>query len=433
LKTGKKKRYNHFWISPKIQKEGYTMQELYLNDRDLPRRMEEWQRISWQLIEAESVNFKQWMANRFIEQKFTESIGARRYERTKKREGYRDGHYPRYLQLKSCRVKLRIPRSTGKKWLNPLVQKFRRRSEEFEQMVYDGFIYGMSCRDSRKNWQHYFGEDVISGQGVSDIFRKLSREVKRWHERPIVGKYRYLFWDGKFVRIRGVRKRKKVVLKVMGIRFDGTCELLDFRVARSESYLAWSELAQSLQNRGLDCQDTELFVHDGADGLIETLTLLWPDVERQQCKVHHMRNLGKRVKRKNKGKILKDAAKIYKAKSLEQAESRANKFESKWKDKEGEGVRIFMKDIGPTLTFYKFGWDKGFTKEDRQALWRVISNTNILERNIEEDVRRIKTMRSFRNDESCDRVFYAIAKESNENPWRLPVLAQKPISARILT
>jgi transposase-like protein len=219
----------------------------------------------------------------------------------------------------------------------------------------------------------------------------------------------------------------------MGIRHDVTCELLDFRVSRSESYLGWSELAQSLQNRGLDCADTELFIHDGADGLIETLTLIWPDVNRQQCKVHHMRNLGKRVKRKNKGKILKDAAKIYKARSLEQAELRAKKFEMAWKRREPEGIRIFMKGIEPTLTFYKFGWDKGFKTVDRQALWKVISNTNILERNIEEDVRRIKPMRSLRNDDSCDRIFYAIAKEFNANPWRLPVLAQKPISARILT
>jgi putative transposase len=409
------------------------VKELYLNGKDLPSRLEELGRMSWELIEAESVNFKQWMANAFIEQKFSEGIGAGKYERTLTRKGYRDGHYRRYLQLASCRLELRIPRADGVRWANPLIERFRRKSAEFERAVYNGFLYGMSCRNSRKYWREYFGKDVLSGQGVSDVFRKFSREVDQWHRRPITGKYRYILWDGKYVKVRGSRKRKKVVLKVMGIQFDGTCEILDFRVARSESYIAWSELAQSLQNRGLDCQGTELFIHDGADGLIETLTLLWPDVARQQCKVHHMRNLGKRVKRKNKGRILKDAAKIYKAKSLEHAEGRANKFELKWKDKEPHGVKVFMKGLGPTLTFYKFGWDKEFSREKRQALWRVISNTNILERNIEEDVRRIKPMRSFRNDDSCDRIFYATAKEFNKNPWRVPALAPKPMSARVLT
>ena len=409
------------------------MKQLYLNEKDLPSRLEELGRISWQLIEAESINFKQWLANTLIEEKFSEGVGAKKYERALTRKGYRDGHYQRYLQLANSRLELTIPRAQGVSWVNPLIDRFKRKSEEFERAVYNGFLYGMSCRNSRKYWHGFFGKDVISGQGVSDIFRKFSQEVEQWHKRPITKRYRYIYWDGKFVRIRGASRKKKVVLKVMGIRQDGTCELLDFRVARSESYLAWSELAQSLQNRGLDCTGTELFIHDGADGLIETLTLLWPDVKKQQCKVHHMRNLGKRVKRKNKGKILKEAAKIYTANSFEQAEARANKFELNWKHKESEGVRIFMKGLYPTLTFYKFGWDKDFTKKDRQTLWRTISNTNILERNIEEDVRRIKPMRSFRNDDSCDRIFYAIANEFNKNPWRLPVLSQKPMSARILT
>ena len=409
------------------------MMGLYLNERDLPSRMEELGRMSWDLIEAESINFQEWFANRYIEQKFSEGIGAGKYERTVARKGYRDGHYKRYIQLAKSRLLITIPRVSGMAWVNPLIDRFKRKSEEFERAVYNGFLYGMSCRNSRKNWLSFFGKDVISGQGVSDIFRRLASEVTGWHKREITEKYRYIYWDGKYVAVRGSMDRKKVVLKVMGIRFDGRCELLDFRIARSESSLAWLELARSLQNRGLECAETELFINDGAEGLIETLIFLWPDVKRQQCKVHHMRNLGKRVKRKNKGHILKDAAKIYRAKSLEQAEQRAQSFEMKWKYKEPEGIRIFMKGIDPTLTFYKFGWDKGFTKADREALWKVISNTNILERNIEEDVRRIKPMRSFNNDKSCDRVFYAIAKEFNANPWRLPVLSPKPMSARILT
>lgn len=401
------------------------MKQLYFNVEDLKRRIEGWNEQYIDMIEGECVNLREVMANLLIEQKFSEGIGAKTYERTENRCGYRDGHYARHLQLHSCRVQLSIPRSNKKiEWLNPLVKRFRRNSEEFEQMVYDGFVYGMSCRDSVKYLEKVFGGNVLSSQGVSDVFQRFSSEVEKWHRRAITEKYRFIYWDGKFVPVRGAMKQKKVVLKVLGIRFDGTCEILDFRVSRSESYINWSALAQSLQNRGLDCGDTELFIHDGAGGLIETLTLLWPDVKRQKCKVHHMRNLGKRVKRKNKGKILKDAAKIYTAKSIEQAEVKAQAFEKKWKNKEPKGVKVFMKGLEGTLSYYQCGHEKGMTKETRQELWKVISNTNILERNIEEDVRRIRQMRCFRNDESCDRIFYAIAKEFNEHPWRLPIIAQ---------
>jgi len=413
------------------------MKELYFTEKDLASRYEELCSMSWRLIEEESVDFKKWMAERYIEQKFAESLGAEKYERTEGRKGDRGGHYLRNLQLKTCRLKrLMIPRSTGHKWQNPLIEKFQRKSYEFESMVYYGFLYGHSCKDARKYLKEFHGEDVLSEQGVSDIFKKFSKEVDSWHKREISGKYRFIFWDGKYVKVRGSTKKKKAVLKVMGIRFDGRCEIIDFRVARSEAHLHWSGLAQSLYNRGLRCEETELFIIDGASGLEETLNLIWPDIKRQNCKVHHIRNLAKRSKRINKGKISKEAAKIYKARTKEQAELRAVKFEAKWKIKEPKAVRIFMKGLEPTLTFYDFGWDKEYTKEDRQALWQVISNTNYLERNIEEDVRRIKPMRCFRNNDSCDRVFYAKALEFNKNPWRFDLLAQKSQkrkSAEILT
>lgn len=412
------------------------MKQLYFNEKDLASRVKEWKGMSWQMIEAESINFKRWMAENIIEEKFSEAIGAQWYERTAKRKAYRDGYYPRNIQLRSCRIRLKIPRAEGMRWVKPLLNKFQRKSDEFEDMVYNGFLYGMSCKDSRKYFNKVFGEDVISEQGVSNIFKRYSKEVTNWHKRTIKERYRYIYWDGKYVSVRGSMKKKKVVLKVKGIKFDGRCEIIDFRVARSESYLAWVELAQSLYDRGLDCRETELFIHDGSDGLIEALTLIWPDAARQQCKLHHLMNLAKSVKKTNRRKIIREASKIYKSNSLEHAEVRAIRFENKWKDKEKEGVRIFMKGLEPTLTFYKFGWDKRYTKEDRQQLWNTISNTNILERQIEEDVRRIKPMRSFRNDDSCDRIFYAIAEEFNKNPWRIPILAemqQNQMSAQILT
>ncbi|MBD3271007.1 MAG: IS256 family transposase [Elusimicrobia bacterium] len=410
------------------------MRSVYFNEKDLASRMKEWRQISWQLIEAESVNFKKWMAENIIEKKFSEALGAESYERCEGDRPYRNGHYTRSLQLQTCRLTdIKIPRAEGFQWDNPLIEKFQRKSTEFEKMVYDGFVLGLSSRDMRRYLENFFQEDVLSQQGVSDICDKFTREKEAWHRRPITQKYRYIYWDGKWVKVKGARKHKKVVLKVMGISEDGACELLDFRVASSESALFWSEIAQSLYDRGLICADTELFIHDGAGGLIETLVLLWPDVKKQMCKVHHLRNLSKRIKKSVRRPMMKEAGRIYKAKSLEEAEARAQRFEKRWGMCEPNAVRIFMKGIESTLTFYRLGWDEDITKEERQDLWASISSTNILERLIEEDVRRIRSMRCFRNNDSCDRIFYALAKKFNENPWRLPGFVPKRKSAEILT
>lgn len=410
------------------------MRTVYFNEKDQASRMQEWKRMSWQLIEEESVNFKKWMAENMIEQKFSEALGAESYERCGTKRPYRNGHYSRSIQLHTCRIaKLKIPRAEGFQWQNPLIEKFQRKSREFEKMVYDGFVLGLSGRKMRLYLENFFDEDVLSQQGVSDIYQKFTARKDAWHRRPITGTYRFIIWDGKWVKVKGARKHKKVVLKVMGVTEEGMCELLDFRVASSENYLAWSGVGQSLYNRGLSCEGTELFIHDGARGLIEMLTLLWPDVKKQVCKVHHLRNLSKRVKRSVRKPVLREASRIYTARSLEQAEARAQRFEQRWSKCEPNAVRVFMKGIEPTLTFYRFGWDKDISKEERQNLWKSISSTNILERFIQEDVRRIRTMRCFRNNESCDRTFYALAEQFNKNPWRLPGFVPKRKSAEILT
>jgi putative transposase len=410
------------------------VKELYFDVKDYASRMSEFRKISVLLIEEEGVRFQKWLAEHILERKFTEWIGAERYERCEEERAWRGGHYSRSIQLKTCRLKdVRIPRAEGIRWENPIIGRFQRKSEEFEEMVYEGFVLGLSDRKMREYLQGIFGEDVISAQGVSDIYRKFTRKVGQWHKRPITKKYKYIIWDGKWVKIRGACKRKKVVLKVLGITEDGYCNIIDFRVASSESYLHWSALAQSLYDRGLRCEGTELFIHDGAGGLIETLILLWPDIERQQCKVHHMRNLAKRVKKSVRKPMMREASRIYKAASLEQAEARARRFGERWGKCEPNAVRIFISGIEPTLTYYKFGWDKDISKEQRAALWQSISSTNILERNIQEDVRRIISMRCFTNDDCCDRTFYAIADRFNKNPWRLPGFVPNRKSAEILT
>lgn len=410
------------------------MKEVYFSEKDFASRISEWERLSWTMIEAEGVNFKKWLAERIMEQKFSEWVGAERYERVEGDRVWRGGHYPRTIQLKSCILKgIRIPRAKGVKWVNPLISRFERKSEGFEAMVHDGFVLGLSGRRMCEYMQNIFGEDVISAQGVSDIYRKFTHKVEQWHKRRIVKRYKYIFFDGKWVRIRGARKHKKVVLKILGVTEEGVCEIIDFRVASSESYLHWSELTQSVYDRGLRCDGTELFIHDGAGGLIEALTLMWPDIARQQCKVHHMRNLAKRVKKSVRKPLLREASRIYRATSLEQAEARARKFEERWKVCEPNGIRVFMKRLEPTLTFYKLGWNKETSKTQRLALWKSISSTNILERNIEEDVRRIVSMRCFTNNDSCDRTFFALAERFNRNPWRLPGFVPKRKSAEILT
>ncbi|BDG34069.1 hypothetical protein PthBH41_37810 (plasmid) [Parageobacillus thermoglucosidasius] len=49
--------------------------------------------------------------NQILEAQAEEQLGARRYERTEERRGYRNGSYPRQLTTRVGRLTLRVPRT----------------------------------------------------------------------------------------------------------------------------------------------------------------------------------------------------------------------------------------------------------------------------------------------------------------------------------
>jgi len=410
------------------------MRTLYFTEKDLASRLKEWRCRSWQMIEQDALGFKKMLIEKSLEVEFAEAIGAHTYQRTGNRKGYRNGHYFRDFQTKKERIRgIRIPKGIVGGYRFRLWDRFQRYGKEFCEAVCQGFLLGLSDRGSREYLKKFYGEDVLSQQKVSQIFQELSHDLERWQQRPIDDDYQYLFLDGKVVRVRGVGKRKKVVLLAMGIKPDGTKEILGFMLARSESAMAWGQLLNGLRERGLKGSHLKLIIHDGAPGILESLTWVWPRVLSQTCAVHHLRNLAKRVNRSTRKKLLIEASRIYEAPHLEAAQARAQRFEKRWKYCEPQAVRTFIKNLDPTLNFYRLAWEKGRSKESRMELWRSLKSTNVLERYIEEIERRIRPMRCFRNEPSCERAIFGIIQIQDLKKRRLLSLCHLSMSEEVLT
>jgi transposase-like protein len=409
------------------------MRTLYFNEKDLAIRQKEWRALVWREIEEEAIDFKRRMIEESLKVELSEAIGARSYERSEGRKSYRHGYYVRDFQTAKERLRgIRVPRADGGGIEFKLWGRFQRRREDFDEAVFYGFLLGMSGRDGREFFGRLYGEDVISQQGISNIFRKMTLDVQEWHRSPLDDDWIYLYADGLRVPVRKVWKKKKVILAVMGVKRDGTRQLIDFELASSESAPNWSRVCERLRDRGLRGRNLKLIIHDGADGLIEALGCIWGVALSQTCAVHHLRNLAKRVRKIHRRKLLREAARIYKAPHAEAARTRARTFWKNWIHKEPKGVRIFMKGLEATLNFYKLGWEKNRSREERIALWKSLMSTNPLERYFEEIRRRIRPMRAFRNDSSCERIFYALIEHDNQQNVKIPHLALKEIKIESL-
>ena len=379
-----------------------SIRYLYLNDKDLDLREREWRNMFFTELEEDHLKRAKERIEAILEEDFQEAIGAERYERTPRRRGYRGGYRYRDLMIWGGNVrKIKVPKGE-KGYRFWLLEPHKRRIEKLSNAMYRAFIYGMSDRKVSEYFKGLYGEGVLTAQGVSYLYKKMSEDVEAWHRRETGDNYKYIYLDAMVQSVRGAIRRQRTILVAYGVRYDGKKEVIDYRVETGESASAWSRFLQSLYERGLKGKMLQLIIHDGCGGLIDALRWLWPDVKTQLCYIHRMRNLSKRLKNRHiRSKIMREVSRIYRAESRQEAYWRIRALESKWSYWEPNAIRLFLKNIENSLTYFDF------PRED----WDMLKSTNPLERQLEELRRRMIPMRCFSNPVSCDRIVYGLVQE----------------------
>lgn len=190
-------------------------------------------------------------------------------------------------------------------------------------------------------------------------------------------------------RQRRVKARRHVpVMLALGVWPEtGRSAILDFEIGDGpgEDRASWLRLLNRLEARGLrpEC-GLQLFVHDGCAALIAALEELFPDVPRQRCVFHKLRNLLRAIvppaqaspeeRRTYVRGVLRQAARIWQAPTYEEALRRYQRFRQRWRDEQPDLVATLERDFTDTLTFYHV-WN-------RNRLWALsyLRTTSRLER-----------------------------------------------------
>jgi len=381
-----------------------NIQYLWFDSKDEEERQKEFRRMYYRQIEEDNLDRIKKEFERNLELEFKEALGADRYGREPNRKGYRGGYRYRDLHMWCGRIKkIRVPKGE-KGYKYKLLEPYSRRDERMTEAIYRAYVYGMSDRKVSKYFKELYREEVISAQGVSDIYKRLTKNVDKWHKRKIQDEYRYIYLDGMVQGIKEAVRKQKTVLVAYGIKATGKKEVIDYAIEMGESAAAWSRFLQDLYDRGLVGANLELVIHDGCPGLIEALSWVWPKVKRQICSVHRLRNLNKRLKDSNARKMMmKQASKIYRSRSRREAISRAQAFKRRWSVCEPKAVMLFIKGIEETFTYFDFD----------EKSWSLLKSTNPIERYLEEWRRRLRTMRCLNNVDSCNRILFGQVIEYN--------------------
>ncbi len=143
------------------------------------------------------------------------------------------------------------------------------------------------------------GTDV-SASTISNVSAALSQEdLKQFQDKELFDQYEFLFLDGISSKIREISVNGKVLLCALGLKKDGTKEIIGGRLSDGESEKDWQAFLTDLKQRGLLGKNIKLVVIDGNPGLKAALKSIYPFKPIQRCIAHKLRNAAVKIKRIN--------------------------------------------------------------------------------------------------------------------------------------
>lgn len=315
----------------------------------------------------------------------------------------RNGTYRRHLLTALGDIELEVPRTRR---FNPvsILRSYARRERNVDRLILGCFVLGLSTRKVARALFPILGEPV-SATTVSRVARALDEAVAAFHRRRLQDRYRVLVLDGVVLsRKTGAGAMKRPVLVALGILPDGRKEVIDFRLARSESEAEWTTFLTDLERRGLTGEAWELIAVDGGSGLLAALSVVFPNVPVQRCWAHKMRNILDKVRKADQKRVKGGLQDVYRAENLIQARKAAGQWARQWQTLYPKAVQCLRNDLEELLTFYRFP----------DPEWRQWTRTtNAIERRFREVRRRTRPMGVFQDRTSMDRILYALFTHEN--------------------
>jgi putative transposase len=150
-------------------------------------------------------------------------------------------------------------------------------------------------------------------------------EVAAWQARPLEATYPLVFFDALRVKIRDEGLvRNKAVHIALGVRADGTKEILGLWLEQNEGAKFWLRVMNELKNRGVE--DVLIAVVDGLKGFPDAITAVFPQATVQTCIVHLLRHSLDFVSWKDRKPVAAALKDIYRAVDCCRRRSRAHRL-----------------------------------------------------------------------------------------------------------
>jgi putative transposase len=320
----------------------------------------------------------------------------------------RNGYGAKSVLTGTGRLDLQVPRDRLATFDPQLIAKYQRRFPGFDDKIVSMYARGMSTREIQGHLRELYGIEV-SPDLVSAVTDAVLDEVAEWQNRPLEALYPLVFLDALRVKVRDEGTvRNKAVYVALGVRPDGTKEVLGLWIEQTEGAKFWLRVMNELRDRGVI--DILIAVVDGLKGFPEAIAAVFPKTQVQACVVHLIRNSLDFVSYKDRKAVAAALKEVYRARTAELGQAALDAFdEGQWGRKYPVIAQSWRRHWTEVIPFYAFPAD----------VRRIIYTTNSIEALNAKLRRAVRTRGHFPTDEAVLKLLFLVLNLATKE-WRMP-------------
>ncbi|MET9888114.1 IS256 family transposase [Streptomyces sp. NPDC006430] len=262
------------------------------------------------------------------------------------------------IEVKAPRVNdKRVDEATGerKRFSSAILPPWCRKSPKISEVLPLLYLHGLSSGDFVPALEQFLGSSAsLSPATVIRLTTQWQADHKAFMDRDLSATdyvYVYVWADGVHLRIR-LEEAKAAVLVVVGVRADGTKELIAMTDGYRESSEAWAGLLRDCARRGM--RAPVLAVGDGALGFWNALNEVFPETRHQRCWVHKTANVLDALPKSAQPAAKRAIQEIYNAEDKEHAAKAVAVFAKQYGAKYPKVVKRVTDDEDELLAFFDF-------------------------------------------------------------------------------
>jgi len=276
----------------------------------------------------------------------------------------RNGHHAaREVTTAAGAVAVRAPRvndkrtdeATGerRRFASAILPAWARKSPRVAEVLPLLYLHGLSTNDFAPALNQFLGTSHgLSPATITRLTTQWQQESVAFNQRPLKDTdYVYMWVDGIHLKVR-LSQDKVCLLVMIGVRADGSKELIALDDGHRESSESWADLLRSCKRRGM--RAPVLAVGDGALGFWAALREVFPQTREQRCWFHKIANVLNCLPKSAQPGARDALAEIWNAEDREHALAAVKGFEADYATKWPKAVAKITDDLDVLLEFYNY-------------------------------------------------------------------------------